>query len=144
MRSTSSANCSTCPRSNAIGYCVAGTTLATTLAYLTARGEEAKVASATFFTAQVDFSQSGELNLFIDDSQLAMVDAISKESGYLDGRFLAVAFNMLRSRDLIWSYVVDNYLLGKRLSGLRSAALERRHDEPAGQVAPELSARLVP
>ena len=100
------------PSVHAIGYCVAGTTLAAALAWLTARGEAAKVASATFFAAQVDFSQSGELGHFVDDAQLAMIDAISKESGYLDGRFMALTFNLLRSRDLIWSYVVDNYLLG--------------------------------
>ena len=100
------------PAVHAIGYCVAGTTLATTLALLAARGDADKVASATFFTAQVDFADAGELKHFIDDRQLAMVDTLSREQGYLDGRYMAAAFNLLRGRDLIWNYVVDNYLLG--------------------------------
>lgn len=94
-----------------IGYCVAGTTLAATLAWLAAQGEEAKVASATFFTAQVDFRDAGDLTLFIDDEQLKLVDQLSAP-GYLDGRYMAAAFNLLRGRDLIWNYVVNNYLLG--------------------------------
>ena len=96
-----------------IGYCVAGTTLAATLAYLAARGEAAKVATATFFTAQIDFSEAGELNLFVDDAQLEMIEGLSKEKGYLDGRYMATTFNLLRSNDLIWSYVVNNYMMGK-------------------------------
>ncbi|MBV9840212.1 MAG: class I poly(R)-hydroxyalkanoic acid synthase [Sphingomonadaceae bacterium] len=99
------------PSVHAIGYCVAGTTLAATLAYLAATGEPEKVASATFFTAQVDFSQAGELKLFIDDPQLAMLGAVS-DGSFLDGRYMAATFNLLRGRDLIWNYVVDNYLLG--------------------------------
>ncbi|MGC4250294.1 MAG: class I poly(R)-hydroxyalkanoic acid synthase [Sphingobium sp.] len=95
-----------------IGYCVAGTTLAATLALLAARGEADKVASATFFTAQVDFSEAGDLSLFIDDEQLALVEQLSS-GGYLDGRYMAATFNMLRGRDLIWNYVVNNYLLGQ-------------------------------
>ncbi|BAV64803.1 PHA/PHB synthase family protein [Sphingobium cloacae] len=97
---------------HAIGYCVAGTTLAATLALLAARGEGDKVASATFFTAQVDFSEAGDLSLFIDDEQLALVEQLSS-GGYLDGRYMAATFNMLRGRDLIWNYVVNNYLLGQ-------------------------------
>ena len=95
-----------------IGYCVAGTTLAATLAYLAARGEADRVASATFFTAQVDFSSAGDLAHFIDDDQLALVGALSPD-GFLDGRYMAATFNLLRGRDLIWNYVTDNYLLGK-------------------------------
>ena len=97
---------------HAIGYCVAGTTLAATLAVLAARGEAAKVASATFFTAQVDFAQAGELNLFVDDEQLKLLQALSPE-GFLDGRYMAATFNLLRGRDLIWNYVTNNYLLGQ-------------------------------
>jgi polyhydroxyalkanoate synthase subunit PhaC len=100
------------PCVHAIGYCVAGTTLSATLAILAAKGEAAKVASATFFTAQIDFSRGGELLNFIDDHQIQMIEAIAKD-GYLDGRFLALAFNMLRGKDLIWSTVVKNYLLGE-------------------------------
>ncbi|MEC3951243.1 PHA/PHB synthase family protein [Sphingobium sp. HWE2-09] len=94
-----------------IGYCVAGTTLAATLALLAARGQADKVASATFFTAQVDFSQAGDLTLFIDDEQMKLLDQLSSR-GFLDGRYMAVTFNLLRGRDLIWNYVVNNYLLG--------------------------------
>ncbi len=95
-----------------IGYCVAGTTLAAALAILARRDEADKVASATFFTAQVDFEKSGELRNFIDESQLEMIGNISKD-GYLDGRYMAATFNLLRGRDLIWNYVVNNYLLGE-------------------------------
>ena len=97
---------------HAIGYCVAGTTLAATLALLAARGNAKSVKSATFFTAQVDFSKSGELNLFIDDEQLKLVESLSKD-GFLDGRYMAATFNLLRGRDLIWNYVQNNYLLGQ-------------------------------
>ncbi len=97
---------------HAIGYCVAGTTLAATLSLLHRRGEEDKVKSATFFTAQVDFEKAGELLNFVDDGQLGMVSAMSAE-GYLDGRYMAATFNLLRGTDLIWNYVVNNYLLGE-------------------------------
>lgn len=96
-----------------LGYCVAGTTLAATLALLSARGKADKVASATFLTAQVDFSQAGDLALFVDDQQLEMIAALSTDTGYLDGRYMAATFNLLRGRDLVWNYVVNNYLLGK-------------------------------
>lgn len=96
-----------------IGYCVAGTTLAATLAILAAKGEAEKVRSATFFTAQVDFSRGGELLNFIDEHQIKMAEAMAAPQGYLDGRFLALSFNLLRGKDLIWSTVVKNYLLGE-------------------------------
>ncbi|MDP4604877.1 MAG: class I poly(R)-hydroxyalkanoic acid synthase [Erythrobacter sp.] len=101
------------PAVHTIGYCVAGTTLAATLAILSRRGEADKVKSATFFTAQVDFEKSGDLKNFIDDGQLEMIGKLSSQQGYLDGRYLAAAFNALRGRDLIWNYVVNNYLLGE-------------------------------
>ncbi len=94
-----------------IGYCVAGTTLAATLALLAARGEARKVKSATFFTAQVDFTRAGELHNFIDETYLSLIDQIVTD-GYLDGRYMATTFNLLRGRDLIWNYVTNNYLLG--------------------------------
>jgi polyhydroxyalkanoate synthase len=100
------------PAVHAVGYCVAGTTLAATLALLTARGEADKVASATFFTAQVDFSKAGELSLFVDDDQLELIRSLSAE-GFLDGRVMAATFNLLRGRELIWNYVTSNYLLGE-------------------------------
>jgi len=100
------------PAVHAIGYCVAGTTLAATLAVLARKGEAAKVKSATFFTAQVDFEDAGDLRNFIDDQQLEAIERLSPE-GFLDGRYMAATFNLLRSNDLIWSYVVNNYLLGQ-------------------------------
>ncbi len=101
------------PSVHTIGYCVAGTTLAATLAYMSATGSAAAVASATFFTAQVDMSDCGDLAVFVDEAGLAAVDKATAGKGYLDGRVMASTFNMLRSNDLIWNYVVNNYLLGK-------------------------------
>ncbi|OYY77024.1 MAG: class I poly(R)-hydroxyalkanoic acid synthase [Sphingomonas sp. 28-62-20] len=97
---------------HAIGYCVAGTTLAATLAVLAARGQADKVKSATFFTAQVDFAQAGELLHFVDDEQMKLIEQLSPD-GFLDGRYMAATFNLLRGRDLIWNYVTNNYLLGQ-------------------------------
>jgi len=99
------------PSVHTIGYCVAGTTLAATLAVLARRGQAGKVRSATFFTAQVDFEDAGDLKNFIDDLQLEAVRHIGAE-GIVDGRYLAATFNLLRGQDLIWNYVVNNYLLG--------------------------------
>jgi len=100
------------PAVHAIGYCVAGTTLAATLAVMARRGDAGKVKSATFFTAQVDFERAGDLKLFVDDQQIAMIDRMATD-GYIDGRILAATFNLLRGNDLIWSTVVNNYLLGQ-------------------------------
>lgn len=100
------------PAIHTIGYCVAGTTLAATLAILARRGEAGKVASATFFTAQVDFEEAGDLKNFVDDQQIETIGHLSPE-GYLDGRYLAATFNILRGNDLIWSYVEKNYLKGE-------------------------------
>ncbi len=101
------------PKSNVLGYCVGGTLVASTLAYLAARGEE-PFASATFLTTQVDFSKAGDLLNFIDDQQLASLEEMMAERGYLDGSRMANVFNMLRPRDLIWPYIVNNYMLGKK------------------------------
>ena len=95
-----------------IGYCVAGTTMAATLAYLAGRGEADKVASATFFTAQVDFEDPGDLKMFVGDDTLATLKQLTAETGVLDGRVMAATFNLLRGKDLIWNYVVNNYLMG--------------------------------
>jgi polyhydroxyalkanoate synthase len=100
------------PAVHAVGYCVAGTTLAATLAILARRGQASKVASATFLTAQVDFERGGELKLFMDDAHLQLIRQAS-QGGYLDGRYMAATFNMLRGTDLIWNYVVNHYLLGQ-------------------------------
>jgi polyhydroxyalkanoate synthase len=98
---------------HAIGYCVAGTTLAATLAYLDAKKQQSKIASATFLTAQVDFTLAGDLKLFTGPETMALLDKLTAEKGYLDGRYMAATFNLLRGRDLIWNYVVNNYLLGE-------------------------------
>jgi len=98
---------------NVIGYCVGGTLLGTTLAYLAARGEE-PFSSATFFAAQVDFTKAGDLMLFIDDTQLKSLEEMMAERGYLDGARMATVFNLLRPKDLIWPYIVNNYMLGKK------------------------------
>ena len=101
------------PAVNTIGYCVAGTTLAATLALLEAKGQADTVRSATFFTAQVDFSDAGDLTVFVDDAQLDSIVKLTDGKGFLDGRYMATTFNMLRSNDLIWNYVINNYMLGK-------------------------------
>ena len=97
---------------NVIGYCVGGTLLAVALALMAARGDK-RAATATFFTTQVDFTNAGDLKVFVDEAQIAKVEASMASKGYLEGSKMANAFNMLRSRDLIWPYVVDNYLKGK-------------------------------
>lgn len=100
------------PAAHVIGYCVAGTTLAATLAVLARRGEAAKVKSATFLTTQVDFEEAGELKHFVDDQQIDAIARLGRD-GYLDGRYLAATFNLLRGNDLIWNYVEKNYLKGE-------------------------------
>ncbi|WP_150524479.1 PHA/PHB synthase family protein [Roseibium sediminis] len=97
---------------NAIGYCVGGTLLAVTLAYMAAKNDD-RIKSATFFTTQVDFTHAGDLKVFVDEEQIEMLENRMSEQGYLDGSKMSSAFNMLRSNDLIWSYVVNNYLKGK-------------------------------
>jgi polyhydroxyalkanoate synthase subunit PhaC len=101
------------PTINALGYCVGGTLLASTLAYMAAKGDN-RVTSASFLAAQVDFSEAGDLLIFIDDAQLKGLEEMMAEQGYLDGSRMAAVFNMLRPRDLIWPYVINNYLLGKK------------------------------
>ena len=98
---------------NALGYCVGGTLLASTLAYMASKGDD-RIASASFLAAQVDFSKAGDLLVFIDDAQLKALEEMMAERGFLDGSRMAAVFNMLRPRDLIWPYVVNNYLLGKK------------------------------
>lgn len=98
------------------GYCVGGTMLATTLAWLAEKRRQ-RVASATFFAAQVDFTHAGDLLVFVDEEQIAALEQDMKAAGVLEGSKMAMAFNMLRSNDLIWSYVVSNYLKGQQPSG---------------------------
>jgi polyhydroxyalkanoate synthase len=98
---------------NAIGYCVGGTLLSATLAYM-AETQDERIKSATFFAAQTDFSEAGDLKVYIDEEQLASLEACMQETGYLDGSKMASAFNMLRPNDLIWPYIVNNYLKGQQ------------------------------
>src|SRR5271169_6765696 len=95
-----------------MGYCVGGTLLATTLAWL-AEKRRVRVSSATFLAAQVDFTHAGDLLVFVDEDQISAIERDMQASGVLEGAKMAMAFNMLRSNDLIWSYVVSNYLKGK-------------------------------
>ncbi len=97
---------------NVIGYCLGGTLLACTLAYMAAKKDD-RVKSATFFTTMMDFSDAGELGVFIDEVQLQALEEKMKDKGYLEGADMATTFNMLRANDLIWSFVVNNYLMGK-------------------------------
>jgi polyhydroxyalkanoate synthase len=98
---------------HAIGYCVGGTLLAIALAWLAAK-KKSRVVSATFFTAQVDFTFAGDLLVFVDEERIQQLEAHMKEQGYLEASRMADAFNLLRSNDLIWPYVVNNYLRGKK------------------------------
>ena len=97
---------------NVIGYCLGGTLLASTLAYMAAKGDN-RVKSATYLVTMVDFAEAGELSVFIDEEQLSALEERMNARGYLEGRDMATTFNMLRANDLIWSFVVNNYLLGK-------------------------------
>ncbi len=97
---------------NAIGYCLGGTLLGSTLAWMAANGDD-RIKTATFFVSLLDFRESGELNVFIDEEQLKMLEERMQRRGYLEGSEMATTFNMLRANDLIWSFVVNNYLLGK-------------------------------
>ena len=97
---------------NAIGYCVGGTLLAAALSLMAQEGDD-RIRSVTFFTTQVDFTYAGDLKVFVDEDQVAAVERSMHEKGYLDGTKMATAFNMLRSGDLIWPYVINNYMRGK-------------------------------
>ncbi len=96
---------------NSIGYCIGGTLLASTLAYLKNKGDD-RIKSATFFTTMLDFSEPGELGVFIDEEQLTSLESQMETEGYLEGSSMAGAFNLMRANDLIWSFYINNYLLG--------------------------------
>jgi polyhydroxyalkanoate synthase len=100
-------------QTNVIGYCLGGTLLACTLSYLAQTKQKDRVKAATFFTTMVDFSEAGELEVFIDEEQLSSLEDKMAEKGYLEGNSMNQTFNMLRANDLIWSFVINNYLLGK-------------------------------
>ena len=97
---------------HAIGYCVGGTLLAITLAAMAARDDD-RIASATLFASQVDFTYAGDLKVFVDEEQVSALEKRMAERGYLDSRSMATVFNLLRSNDLLWPYVINNYLKGK-------------------------------
>jgi polyhydroxyalkanoate synthase len=99
---------------NVVGYCIGGTLLGATLAYMAAKNDD-RVHSATFWAAQVDFSEAGDLTVFVDEAQLeALQQQMAASGGVLEGKKMATTFNMLRANDLIWSFVINNYMLGKQ------------------------------
>jgi polyhydroxyalkanoate synthase subunit PhaC len=97
---------------NTVGFCIGGSLVATSLGYMAAKGD-ARVNAATFLTTQVDFSEAGDLLVYVDDEQVKWIEGRMQDKGYLPGNRMADAFNLLRSNDLIWNYVVNNYMLGK-------------------------------
>jgi len=99
-------------RVNAVGYCLGGTLLASTLGYMATRNDD-RIASATYFVTLADFAEVGDMAVFIDEEQLTSLEKRMRERGYLEAQDMATSFNMLRANDLIWSFVVNNYLLGK-------------------------------
>ncbi|GEO82969.1 class I poly(R)-hydroxyalkanoic acid synthase [Pararhodospirillum oryzae] len=101
------------PEANIIGYCLGGTLTGCLLAWLTRQGKAGRIASATHFTTMLDFSEPGDLGVFIDEPTLEYLESQMEKNGYLDGSEMAGTFNLLRSNDLIWSFVINNYLLGK-------------------------------
>lgn len=101
------------PSVNALGYCIGGTMLSTALAIMQAK-KDPRIQSATFLTTLTDFSKAGELSIFTDEAQLNALDAKMQADGILDGRSMASTFSLLRSSDLIWSFVINNYLMGKQ------------------------------
>ncbi len=137
---------------NTVGYCIGGTLLGCALAWLAARGDD-RVKSATFFNSLLDFSDVGDIEVFIDEDMISKMEKAMKKQGYLDGVSMATAFSMLRANSLIWSFYINNYLLGRetppfdllhwntdctRLPGamhsfyLRNMYLENRLGEPGG------------
>jgi len=139
---------------NVTGYCLGGTLLSALLAYTEATGDE-RIKSGTFYTSMIDFTDPGELGVYIDEMQLSSLEQKMDEQGFLEGSDMATAFNMLRSNDLIWSFVINNYLMGKdpmafdllywnsdstRMPAcmhkeyLRTMYLENRFKEPGGMV----------
>jgi polyhydroxyalkanoate synthase subunit PhaC len=95
---------------NVIGYCLGGTLLGATLAWLAAKGDT-RVAAATFFVSLLDFSQPGELGVFIDEAQVQNLERRMNERGFLEGSEMASTFNLMRANDLVWSFVINNYLM---------------------------------
>ncbi|MEM7042548.1 MAG: class I poly(R)-hydroxyalkanoic acid synthase [Pseudomonadota bacterium] len=98
---------------NILGFCIGGILISTLLGHLAAKGESGRVASATFLTALFDFRNVGEARVFIDEAQIAEIERHVAEKGYLEGHHMADMFSMMRENDLIWSFVVNNYLMGR-------------------------------
>ncbi len=98
---------------NTVGYCIGGTLLSCTLAHLAAKKKLDQIGCSTFLVTQVDFSEAGELTIFVDDKQMADMEQNMEKYGFLDGKTMSNTFNMLRSNDLIWSFVINNYMIGK-------------------------------
>jgi polyhydroxyalkanoate synthase len=137
---------------NAIGYCIGGTLLSALLAYMQVKGDQ-RIVTATFMTTLIDFSDPGDLGVFIDEQQLSHLEEKMNSKGFHDGKDMAMTFNMLRANDLIWSFYINNYLLGKsplefdllywnsdstrmpakmHSTYLRSMYLENKFKEPGG------------
>ena len=127
---------------NAIGYCLGGTLLASTLAWMKEKDDD-RIKSATFFTTLVDFTDPGELGVFMDEEQLAALEKTMAKRGYLDGAEMAASFNLLRASDLIWSFVINNYLLGKDPFPFDLLVLELRQHPHAGGDAQLLPAQVL-
>lgn len=98
---------------NMIGYCLGGTLLAATLAWMAAKKQEKQIASATFLTTLIDFEKSGDMKLFMDNAQIEMLDKQMAEHGFLDADYMRRTFSYLRANDMIWSFVINNYLMGR-------------------------------
>ncbi|MFT5351486.1 MAG: polyhydroxyalkanoate synthase [Planctomycetota bacterium] len=149
-------------RINVIGYCIGGTLLGATLAYMAAKNDK-RIASATFFVTLMDFSDPGDLGVFIDEEQLQTLEKTMNENGYHDGAAMSKSFNMLRANDLIWSFYVHNYLLGKdpfpfdllfwnadstrmpakmHSTYLRTMYLENKFKEPGGMMIGDVAIDL--
>jgi len=128
---------------NIIGYCLGGTLLASTLAYMAERGESG-INSATFLTTLLDFENPGELEIFIDEEQLAALEKQMDQRGYLQGNQMATTMSSLRSNDLIWSFFVNNYLKGEDPFPFDLLLLEPGLHQHAGADACLLSAQDVP
>ncbi len=127
---------------HAIGYCVGGTLLAVTLAAMAAWRDE-RIVSATLFAAQVDFTYAGDLKVFVDEEQVAAIEKKMAERGFLDSGAMASVFNMLRSNDLVWPYVINNYLKGKAPFPFDLSVLEFGRHAAAGRQSFVLSAQLL-
>src|SRR5439155_1607418 len=123
---------------NIIGYCLGGTLLGATLAWM-AQKNDRRAASATFFASLLDFSIPGELGVFIDEAQVENLERRMQERGYLEGSEMAATFNMLRANDLVWSFVVNNYLLGGsgHIAGIVNPPAAKKYGYWTGSELPE-------